>query len=157
MYNKATINNNIPSEDSMIACFDFRSEKFNILKVKETFNRAMPLGSILINYNRKLGLLMQDGPYYSCIDRESRSFELWVLEDDVKDEWSKHIYVLPTSWESVVERIKLQFVGIIGTNEIVLAPKYHSVPCYYYIFYYNIEKNTITKVLIQGSETFADL
>ncbi|KAG7573306.1 F-box associated domain type 3 [Arabidopsis suecica] len=137
----------------VVVYFDFGSEKFRFMKVMENFSGAVRPGNVnttLINYNGKLGLLMSGG--LGCDNRISGSIELWVLEDPEKHEWSKHIYVLPPLWRNVVGEAELDFVGMIGTNEIVLSQR-----CLYersYIFYYNITRNTIVKVEIQGMELF---
>lgn len=55
-YNKAKVNTS-SFEVSMIVCFDFKTEKFNVIKVKEIFYRALPHMLALINYNDKLGFL----------------------------------------------------------------------------------------------------
>ncbi|WZY72974.1 hypothetical protein YC2023_005214 [Brassica napus] len=131
--------------DSMVACFDLRDEKFSFVN----FSRAMHGSTVLVNYNGKLGLLMSGDPPGVNISRASESFELWVLQDA---EWSKHVYVLPPSWKDVVTET-MRIAGIIvGTNEIVLVPGLQNVPSY--VLYFNVERNTITKVRIQGMETF---
>ncbi|CAN6990689.1 unnamed protein product [Brassica rapa subsp. trilocularis] len=129
----------------MVACFDLRDEKFSFVN----FSRAMHGSTVLVNYNGKLGLLMSGDPPGVNISRASESFELWVLQ---VAEWSKHVYVLPPSWKDVVTET-MRIAGIIvGTNEIVLVPGLQNVPSY--VLYFNVERNTITKVRIQGMETF---
>lgn len=59
------------------------------------------------------------------------------------------IYVLPPSWEDVVSEY-MRISGMVGTNEIVLAPLFQNVPPY--VIYYNVERKTITKVGIQVME-----
>ncbi|KAG2312687.1 hypothetical protein Bca52824_024244 [Brassica carinata] len=51
---------------------------------------------------------------------------------------------------------KLFFVGVTGTDEIVLSPHRLSIskPCCFYFFYYNIESNTIRRVEIRGLDAF---
>lgn len=50
LYYVATINRFL--EDSMVVCFDVRSEKFRFIQVVETFIRLCY--GILVNYNGKL-------------------------------------------------------------------------------------------------------
>ncbi|KAF2555958.1 hypothetical protein F2Q68_00017793 [Brassica cretica] len=136
---------NRSSANSMVACFDLRVEKFSFVN----FGRAMHDSTTLVNYNGKLGLLMSGDAPGENISTTSKSFQLWVLQDA---EWSKHVYILPPSWKDVVTKT-MCFAGIIvGTNEIVLAPSLQNVPSY--VIYFNVERNTITKVGIQGMEAF---
>ncbi|CAG7877609.1 unnamed protein product [Brassica rapa] len=136
---------NRSSANSMVACFDLRVEKFSFVN----FGRAMHDSTTLVNYNGKLGLLMSGDAPGENISTTSKSFELWVLQDA---EWSKHVYILPPSWKDVVTKT-MCFAGIIvDTNEIVLAPSLQNVPSY--VIYFNVERNTITKVGIQGMEAF---
>nr|VDD07218.1 unnamed protein product [Brassica oleracea] len=53
----------------------------------------------------------------------STSFEMWILEDPEKHEWSSRIYKLPPVWKDVVAGEVLFFKGVTATNEIVLSPK----------------------------------
>ena len=131
--------------ESMVVCFDLRSEKFSSVK----FGKAMPGSTTLVNYNGKLGLLMSGDSY--AVTRSSTSFELWVLLDAAQHEWSNHVYVLPPSWEDVVSET-MYIAGMVGTNEIVFSPSYQRVP--YYVIYYNVKSMTIRKVGIQGLEAF---
>ncbi|KAJ4903421.1 F-box protein DOR [Raphanus sativus] len=124
------------TESHVLVCFDVRSEKFNFIKVDKFFTEGT-----MINYNGKLGLVWSEG----WLSRNSRSVNLCVLEDIEKQEWSKHVYVLPALWEDIVGRALLSFVGMTRTNEIVmrsLSPLY--------LFYFNTEKNTVVRVEIEG-------
>ncbi|CAF1865826.1 hypothetical protein YC2023_055091 [Brassica napus] len=86
---------NWASMRSMVVCFDLRSEKLSFVNFMETSSKEMPVSTTLINYNDKLGLLMSgdsdDNSGYGCICGESKSLELWVLQDAGKNEWSKHV------------------------------------------------------------------
>ncbi|XP_013746089.2 F-box protein DOR-like [Brassica napus] len=134
------------SVNSMVVCFDLRSEKFSSVM----FSKAMPSSTTMVKYNGKLGLLMS-GDSHDDVTRSSTSFELWVLLDAAKQEWSNHVYVLPPSWEDVVAET-MYIAGLVGTNVIVFSPSYQRMP--YYVIYYNVERRTITKVGIQGLEAF---
>ncbi|XP_048634353.1 putative F-box protein At3g23960 [Brassica napus] len=133
---------------SMVVCFDLGSEKFNSVKLLGGFGKAMPLSATMINYNGRLGLLMasEDTSY---VFRTCKRFKLWVLRDAAKHEWSKHVYVLPPLWKDVVVD-RMCIAGMVGVNEIVLAPWFQYVPSY--VIYYNVESKTIRKVGIQGME-----
>ncbi|CAG7907693.1 unnamed protein product [Brassica rapa] len=134
---------------SMVVCFDLNSEKFTFVNFMKASGKEMHGSTTLINYNGKLGLLMSEDTSSDYIWGASKSLELWVLRDAGKNEWSKHVYVLPPSWKDVVSEY-LRISGMVGTNEIVLAPLFQNVPLY--VVYYNVERNTITKVGIQVME-----
>lgn len=131
---------------TMIVCFDFRSEKFSFMKVTENFSRAVDHKATLINYNGKLGSLRWEEPY--SLSRGTGSFVLWVLQDAEKHKWSKHVYVLPPLGIELAEMAELYFVGVIGTDEIVLSLDIPAKP--FYLFYYNIKRSSIVRVEIQG-------
>ncbi|CAD5323974.1 unnamed protein product [Arabidopsis thaliana] len=129
-----------------VVCFDIRSEMFNFMEVY----RELSYTTTLINYNNgKLGMLMGQEAH-KTISGICRSFELWVLEDTVKHEWSKHVYLLPPLWKDAVANTRLYFAGMIGTSEIVLFRPDEPL-C---VFYYNIDRNTIKRVGIRGLEAF---
>jgi len=125
----------------MIVCFDVRFEKFSYIKILKPT-------TTLISYNGKLASLVWEGPSYIC----GKRFEMWVLGDPEKHEWLKHTYELRPRWQNVLGEDLLIFAGMTGTNEIVLSPKYPSHP--FYVFYYNLERNTIRRVEIQGMGAF---
>ncbi|RID66844.1 hypothetical protein BRARA_D01959 [Brassica rapa] len=134
------------SVNSMVLCFDLRSEEFSSVK----FGKPMPDSTTtMVNYNGKLGLLTSGDSHY--VTRSSTSVKLWVLLDAAQHEWSNHVYVLPPSWEDVVSET-MYIAGMVGTKEIVFSPSYQRVP--YYVIYFNVERKTITKVGIQGLEAF---
>ncbi|CAA7027269.1 unnamed protein product [Microthlaspi erraticum] len=121
----------------MLVCFDVRSESFSYIKVKNTLIKAVKDGT-LINYNGKLGAVLTKGP----------RFNMWVLEDIEKEEWSEHTFVLPPSCQYMIGNNYLSFVGVTCGNEIVLSLLYkmssQNVP--YYIYYYNVERKVYTFV-----------
>ncbi|KAG2308829.1 hypothetical protein Bca52824_028577 [Brassica carinata] len=84
-----------------------------------------------MNQQLRLGLLMAEDS--SNVTQASKSFDLWVLQDA---EWSKHVLVLPPTWKDVV-RETMCIAGMVGTNEIVLSPRFQYVPSY--VIYYYVE------------------
>ncbi|KAG2285817.1 hypothetical protein Bca52824_045421 [Brassica carinata] len=85
--------------------------------------RAMHESTTLVNYDGKLGLIMLEDS--SNVTRSSKSFDLWVLQDD---EWSKHVYVLPPSCKDMVTETMHVYFWNGGTSEIVLSPRFQYVP-----------------------------
>ncbi|KAF2568316.1 hypothetical protein F2Q68_00027820 [Brassica cretica] len=144
--------NSSPTEgywSSMVVCFDLNSEKFTFVNFMKASGKEMHGSTTLINYNGKLGLPMSEDTSSDYICEASKSLELWVLRDAGKNEWSKHVYVLPPSWKDVVSEY-MRISGMVGPNEIVLAPLFQNVPPY--VIYYNVERKTIRKVGIQVME-----
>ncbi|XP_019083013.1 PREDICTED: F-box protein DOR-like isoform X1 [Camelina sativa] len=129
----------------MIVCFHVRSEKFSFIKILEPFIRLLCPTATLISYNGKLASLVWN--YH-----KGKGFEMWVLGDPGKNEWSKHIYGLPPLWQNVLAKDMLMFAGVTGTNEVVLSLRYpsDSLSQPFYVLYYNLERKTIRRVEIQG-------
>ncbi|CAA7045335.1 unnamed protein product [Microthlaspi erraticum] len=134
------------TETCVIVCFDVRSESFSFLKPKGDLNGALLNGGTLVNYNGKLGCVFQ-----SIFTEKSTSFKLWVLEDVEKEEWSDRIYLLPAVWKNVVRKAELSCVGVTRTNDIVFSSDDPAYP--FYLYYLNLERNTVVRVEIQGIDT----
>ncbi|WZY81651.1 hypothetical protein YC2023_028035 [Brassica napus] len=81
---------------------------------------------------------------------ESRYMEMWLLVDAEKHEWSRHVYVFPSSWGNVAGEAQLYYIGMSGNNEVLLSPRYPSSP--FYVFYYSFERRTIRRVEIQNMD-----
>ncbi|KAL0671020.1 hypothetical protein Bca4012_033724 [Brassica carinata] len=134
-----------PRGSYLLVCFDVRSEKLTFINDD---NFIIMVGT-MINYNGKLGFLLSVKSDY--VDESSTSVNLWVLEDIEKQEWSEHIYVLPHLWKDIVGRASLSFVGMTRANEIVMQPLAYP-PTPLYLIYFNIERNTVVRVAIQGMD-----
>lgn len=125
----------------MLVCFDVRFEKFKFLDVDNMIWR-----STLINFKGKLGTVLP-GEIAFFSGRTIR-LELWVLDDAENQKWSKHIYELPSLWKNLVGDNLLYVVGMTGTDDIVFSP-YYDLEGPFYIFYYNLVRNTVVRVEIQ--------
>ncbi|AEC06905.1 F-box and associated interaction domains-containing protein [Arabidopsis thaliana] len=125
-------------------CFDVRSEEFRFII------GALHHGS-LINYNGKLSLYLPS-TVYSRFNGVIRSIKLWVLEDAKRQEWSEHTYILP-AMHDIMKTTDLRCVGMTQTKEFVF---WSIKGMRFYVFYYNIERNTIKKVEMQGMEAFKE-
>ncbi|XP_010485320.1 PREDICTED: F-box protein At5g65850 [Camelina sativa] len=141
-----------PATDSsswkyVIVCFDVSSEKFRFITAMEDFIEAAHDG-VLINYNGKLASLVSEKDW--VVDGRSKSIELWVLQDVEKQECIKHTYLLPSWWQDIVGTATCKFVGLTPSNEIMLSPCYQTV--HFYVFYFNIEKQTMRIAAIRGME-----
>ncbi|KAL0695969.1 hypothetical protein Bca4012_063149 [Brassica carinata] len=113
----------------MIACFDVKSENFRSIQIDYNF-------WTLINYKGKLGVLVHD---------YTDGNQLWVLDDTEKEKWSKHILYFP---DSVFWNIKS--VWGTDTGEVVWAQWRWIKP--FYVYYYNVERQSVRRVEIQGIE-----
>ncbi|RID62123.1 hypothetical protein BRARA_E01216 [Brassica rapa] len=136
-----------PNGDYLIVCFDVRFEKYSFVKAMKS---VVP-PAVLVDYKGKLASLMAQ-PDPDFISETSTSFEVRILEDPEKHEWSKRIFKLPPMWKDVVAGEDLFFEGVTTTNEIVLTS--NSSTELFHVYYYNFDKETITRVEIQGMRAF---
>ncbi|KAF8092260.1 hypothetical protein N665_0420s0023 [Sinapis alba] len=122
------------SSNIVIACFDVKSEDFRFIKIEDDASYEMANFFALINYKRKLGLLVYK---FGNVD------QLWVLDDTEKEIWSKYNLCLPDIFFFARK-------SIWGTDmgEIVWAPTYWTHP--FYVFYYNVERQSVRRVEIKG-------
>ncbi|AAF69539.1 F12M16.26 [Arabidopsis thaliana] len=97
----------------------------------------------LFNCKGKLGVHQYD------VQSRNEKLVFHVLEDAEKHKWSKSICILP----SVVSGKRI--VEITCTGEIVFSPSGGSLHPFY-IFFYNIERKTYTRVQIKGFKKYAD-
>ncbi|XP_010431169.1 PREDICTED: putative F-box protein At2g19630 [Camelina sativa] len=123
-----------------LVCFDIRFEKFKFLDVDSEI-----WGSILVNFEGKLGIIPDDTVFVSG---ETTKLVMWVLDDVQNEKWSKHIYQLPSLWNNLAGDDVLKVVGLTGTCEIVFSP-YNIYQDPFYVIYYNVMKNTVRRAEIQ--------
>ncbi|KAF8112854.1 hypothetical protein N665_0060s0035 [Sinapis alba] len=138
--------------DSILRCVDFtelfitRSRAHPQLLLSYVDNNELFLFSIPQVQNQDVIATNYDTrfPWFTEVTVKTKCFELWVLDAAEKHELPKHISILlPPLWKNIVADASLFFVGVTGTNEIVLSPSYVSKPYCFYVYYYNIESNTI--------------
>ncbi|CAH8254021.1 unnamed protein product [Arabidopsis lyrata] len=128
----------------VMVCFEVRSEKISFIKAPEDVvhwgNEA-----IFIEYKGKLASIVRF-PF-----GRFHSFDLWILEDVEKHEWSKQTCVFPSSvWDDVGD-IKMSFPGTNKAGEIIMAPKLLSLDVRpFYIFYYNVETTNVRRIRLLG-------
>ncbi|VYS69041.1 unnamed protein product [Arabidopsis thaliana] len=126
-----------------IVCFDVRSEKFKCLNLnQDCFSER---STKLIYYKGKLGVVNLK---YAHGGGFPLKLCMWVLEDVEKQEWTTSVYTLRDEDRVVKVYYDLFIVGITATGEIVLAKKKVCKP--FYVFYFNLERNTLLSVEIQG-------
>ncbi|KAG7650152.1 putative F-box protein [Arabidopsis thaliana] len=73
---------------------------------------------------------------YDPIDKQSKDAE--------RHQWSKHIYQLPNRYLN-----KVVAAGVVGSSEIVFYRKYTREQDQFFIAYYNLESNIITRVILE--------
>ncbi|CAL9217133.1 unnamed protein product [Arabidopsis halleri] len=102
--------------------------------------------SVFIEYKGKLASIVRD-PY-----GRANTFDLWILEDVEKHEWSKQTCVFPSSfWDDIDEFRGIRFPGTNKAGEIIIAPKNLSRKVQpFYIFYYNVETQNLRRVRLLG-------
>ncbi|EOA40335.1 hypothetical protein CARUB_v10009062mg [Capsella rubella] len=129
------------NENPVIVSFDVRFERISFIRA--------PLDvvylegeSILIEYKGKLASIVKERFH------PLTSFDLWILEDVDRHLWSKQTFKLPFS---LGLGTTMTCPGINNTGEFIFAPK--SLPRDvqpYYIFYYNVDRNDMRKVMLKG-------
>ncbi|XP_010451775.1 PREDICTED: putative F-box protein At2g19630 [Camelina sativa] len=138
--NKTTPKPRFPKPYTVV-CFDVLSEKFTF--INQGLDNKVKWSSTLINYTGKLGVLRHDH-----FGRTTTNLELWVLDDIEKHKWLIKIHVFPPLWRKLGPSTRLNIVGMTSNGEFVFSAAFLRDP--FYIFYYNVEKNTIVRVEIQG-------
>ncbi|XP_023644416.1 putative F-box protein At1g32660 [Capsella rubella] len=132
------------TKDTAFARFDVRSEKLSFISTPKA---VVQWGkeSVYLEYKGKLASIVRNP--YSRIS----SFDLWILEDAEKAEWSKQTCVFPSSVWDDVECGEISFPGTNKAGEIIMAPKKLSRNVRpFYIFYYNVETQNVRRVRLLG-------
>ncbi|WZY96404.1 hypothetical protein YC2023_068733 [Brassica napus] len=92
---------------------------------------------------------------YSFVKSPKRQLchQLLDCNDPERHEWCKRVYRLPPMWEDVVDPQEwLEIVGVTGQNEFVMSRTYSADP--FHVYYCNFNKETVTRVVIQGVGAF---
>ncbi|EFH70038.1 hypothetical protein ARALYDRAFT_890952 [Arabidopsis lyrata subsp. lyrata] len=132
------------TRDPVMVCFDVRSEKLSFIKAPPV---VLQWGkeAVFIEYKGKLASIV--GNTYGAVS----SFDLWILEDVEKHEWSKQKCVFPISVWDFFDLGGMSFPGTNRAGEIIMAPSLLSVNLQpFYIFYYNVETKNIRRVRLLG-------
>ncbi|XP_019099460.1 PREDICTED: putative F-box protein At1g32660 [Camelina sativa] len=124
--------------------FDVRSEELSFIRAPSV---VLPRGNetVFLEYKGKLASIVRL-PY-----GRFPSFDLWILEDAEKPEWSKQTCAFPSSVWDDIECGEISFPGTNKAGEIIVAPtklSRHVRP--FYIFYYNVQTQNIRRVRLLG-------
>ncbi|KAG7598796.1 F-box associated domain type 3 [Arabidopsis suecica] len=123
--------------DPVILCFDVRYETLSFIRAPRDVV-VFQSESILIEYKGKLASIVRELWSFS-------SFDLWILEDVEKHDWSKQTFELPFPLVSMTSP------GTNKAGEIIFAPD--SLPKDvqpFYIVVDNVERQDIRRVRLQG-------
>ncbi|RID46065.1 hypothetical protein BRARA_I02752 [Brassica rapa] len=123
------------SHAPVLVCFDVRSEKLKFIDAEFfAYFRTK-----FINYKGRFRV----SQWKNDVDGNIAELRVWVLQDIEKQKWSKNVYTLPAISELV------GVAGATSTGDIVLSMGYRtSKP--FYVSYFNLERNTLQSVEIQG-------
>ncbi|CAA7047380.1 unnamed protein product [Microthlaspi erraticum] len=121
----------------VVVSLDMRSEEFSTMTLPEgVIITGQPN---LVSYNGAIAFVNQS---------PNGRFDLWVLMDASKQEWTK-ISLLVPCWEDLVGKDKLCCRGTISSGELVFEPCYS--PCKYFIICYDSKKNKARRVDVERS------
>lgn len=130
--------------DPVVVCFDVRYERLSLIKAPRDVV-VWESGSLLIEYNGKFGCIVLTNNPLAPLSPSSRSFDLWVLEDVEKQDWSKQTFDLPFSL------VNMTSPGTNEAGEIIFAPKSLSpIVQPFYVYYYNVQRKDMRSVRLQG-------
>ncbi|RID80501.1 hypothetical protein BRARA_A03161 [Brassica rapa] len=121
--------------------FDLSSEDFNVTKLPE--DQKLQRFGELVNHTGKITVATT---LLGCID----PVDLWVLEDVNKEVWSKTVVVVPSLPERFGMSYEFVFKGILGTGEMIFAPRTTPSPSPNPFFFvcYNPEGGKFRKIEI---------
>ncbi|CAA7048013.1 unnamed protein product [Microthlaspi erraticum] len=132
------------SETPVIMCFDVRNENISFITTPKDVLH-LDRNSVLIEYKGKLAAIVGH-----CLPFNFRGFDLWILEDVKKHEWSKQTFELPYCL------LDMTSPGTNKAGEIIFAPlklSLDNLRPFFYIVVYNVARKDVRRVRIQG---FAD-
>ncbi|XP_019097317.1 PREDICTED: F-box/kelch-repeat protein At3g04660-like [Camelina sativa] len=109
---------------SLVVCFDVRSEEFTFVKLPDGV-QVLDSDSALVNYEGKVALLNY---------AHNGNFDMRVLEDVVKQEWSKISIVVP-SWDDLVRTCFLYCRGVISSGEFIFSTDFYSDGRFFIVSY----------------------
>ncbi|CDY20101.1 BnaA01g29010D [Brassica napus] len=121
--------------------FDLSSEDFNVTKLPE--DQKLQRFGEMVNHTGKITVATT---LLGCID----PVDLWVLEDVNKEVWSKTVVVVPSLPERFGMSYEFVFKGILGTGEMIFAPRTTPSPSPNPFFFlcYNPEGGKFRKIEI---------
>ncbi|ESQ54723.1 hypothetical protein EUTSA_v10026790mg [Eutrema salsugineum] len=137
----------------VLVSFDLRLEEFSLITLPEGVHvSGYPPESDLVSYNGKIALANHS---------PSPKFDLWVLMDVNKQEWTQISFVVPC-WEDSEGNAKFRFNvlrwpwedkmrcrGTISTGELIIEPRDN--PYQFSLLYYNPKEDKARRVDLERS------
>ncbi|CAA7047381.1 unnamed protein product [Microthlaspi erraticum] len=124
----------------VLVCFELRLEEFSLITLPEGVRIEQDHRSDnLVSYNGKIALVSQS---------RNGKFDLWVLMDVIKQEWTK-ISVLVPCWKDLVGSEIFRCRGTISTGELIFEPFYYSRK--FSVVYYNPKEDKARRVEFKGN------
>ncbi|CAA7047382.1 unnamed protein product [Microthlaspi erraticum] len=122
----------------VVVSLDIRSEEFSLMTLPDCV-RIEPFDEFsLVSYNGKIALVNHS---------RNGKFDLWVLMDVIKQEWTK-ISVLVRCWKDLVGN-RVYCRGTISTGELLFEPcNFHDK---LFIIYYNPKEDKARRVYFEKS------
>ncbi|XP_019097703.1 PREDICTED: putative F-box protein At3g10790 [Camelina sativa] len=142
IYYGAWSNTDKDTRGSLVVRFDVRSEEFTLVKIPDGV-QVLDTDSALVNYQGKVAFLN-----YS----HNGNFDLRVLDDVVKQEWSKASVVVP-SWRDLVELLECHFLccrGITSSGELIFSRKSLHSDGRFFIVSYDPKNDVARRAEIEG-------
>ncbi|KAF2570571.1 hypothetical protein F2Q70_00001730 [Brassica cretica] len=124
---------NLTDRRSVVVGFDLRSEEFSLITLPEDVQIVSRFESDLVRYNGKIALVNVS---------LTRKFDLWVLMDVKKHEWSKYSVVAPTC-----DFFRCR--GTIETGELIFEQLYFGDQ--FSILYYDPKQDKARRVDLERS------
>nr|VDC61069.1 unnamed protein product [Brassica rapa] len=124
---------NLTDRRSVVVGFDLRSEEFSLITLPEDVQIISRFESDLVRYNGKIALVNVS---------LTRKFDLWVLMDVKKHEWSKYSVVAPTC-----DFFRCR--GTIETGELIFEQLYFGDQ--FSILYYDPKQDKARRVDLERS------
>lgn len=132
-------------EYEVLVCFELRFEEFSLITLPEGVGIKQGYRSDnLVSYNGKIALVYKSS---------NGKFDLWVLVDVIKQEWTK-ISVLVPCWKDLVGNVVYRCRGTISTGELIFEQCYY--PKKFSVIYYNPKEDKARRVEFKGNGDCCD-
>ncbi|EOA29219.1 hypothetical protein CARUB_v10025493mg [Capsella rubella] len=127
------------SKETGVISFDLRSEQFRLIS-------GPPCEGLFVKkmarYEGKLAIIS------ILMSEDNGNIVLWVLEDAVKHEWVKKVFVFPSLWKSLLQ-CNLHFLNITHAGEFILTARYFlTQQCY--VLCCDPKTQRVRKFVIEG-------
>ncbi|EOA22035.1 hypothetical protein CARUB_v10002560mg [Capsella rubella] len=144
IYYGAWSNSDIRSKrGSLVVGFDVRLEEFTLFKLPDCVEISSGECD-MVNYQGKVALVNHNHSY-------NGKFDMWVLEDVDKQDWSKISVVVPSRIDVFGPSLLFYCRGAISSSKFIFSP-FHPTLCPFFIVSYDRKEDIATRVEIKGLE-----